>query len=84
MSHPTRATASAAELAAWANCSVPDCDAKVTHNSDRCYPHTHGWAATRENYLRTLEGFRQQPPSPRRDELIAIWTAEFEKIKYRR
>jgi hypothetical protein len=38
MTHPTRAVPTQAELKARANCSVPDCENKVTHGSDKCYP----------------------------------------------
>lgn len=42
-------------LAAWPNCSVPDCEYKVTHDSDKCFPHTHGWEAVRENLRKQLK-----------------------------
>ena len=52
--HPTNPMLTHEQFAAWPNCSVKGCDAKVTHNSDKCYPHTHGWEAVRKNVRERL------------------------------
>lgn len=52
--HPTTPTITAAQLEEWPNCSITGCFAKVTHHSDKCYPHTHGWEAVRKNVRERL------------------------------
>lgn len=71
--HPTNPTGgipTAEELAAWPNCSVPDCEAKVTHGSDKCYPHTYGQQAALENCKRTLARLKREGAPP---EVIDAW-----------
>lgn len=71
--HPTTATITQAQLDAWANCAVPDCGNKVTHNSDKCYPHTHGWEAVRRNVRERLaKAERQHNKKPTDDTLFEI------------
>lgn len=52
--HPTTPTLTHEQFAAWPNCSVDGCGNKVTHFSDKCYPHTHGWEAVRKNIRERL------------------------------
>jgi hypothetical protein len=58
--HPTTPTLTQEQLDAWANCEVPDCGNKVTHDSDKCYPHTHGWEAVRRNVRDRLAKAQKQ------------------------
>jgi hypothetical protein len=52
--HPTTPTLTKAQFDAWPNCQVKGCTAKVTHNSDKCFPHTYGWEAVRKNVIDRL------------------------------
>lgn len=66
--HPTTSTLTQEQLDAWANCAVPDCDGKVTHKSDKCYPHTHGWEAVRRNVRERLaDAEKQHKRNPTKD-----------------
>lgn len=79
MSHPRSFPPSLDEFLSWKNCSIPDCDAKVTHNSDKCAPHTYGWKHTYENAKRTLAEIRKTGDS----ELIAHWEVTVEEHRVR-
>lgn len=52
--HPTKPELTQADFDAWPNCSVPDCEYKVTHDSDKCFPHARGWEAVRANIRERL------------------------------
>ncbi len=85
--HPTKPNLTQADLDAWANCSVADCDAKVTHDSDKCFPHTYGWAAVRKNLTRRLDEAQRKyevSASQRTAEEIAWCQEELRKIEGRR
>ena len=82
--HPTKAVLSEEDFVAWPNCSVPDCENKVTHYSDKCYPHTHGWDAVRGNLLSRIgRAERRQKRQKSRSNLEEIkWCqSELERIK---
>lgn len=78
MSHPINPNPSEEELLAWANCSVPDCENKVTHDSDKCYPHTYGWEPVKRNLRRRIFDARM-----RGDDSVADTLSEaLERIKF--
>lgn len=76
--HPTTATLTEAQLEAWANCAIPDCPNKVTHDSDKCFPHTHGWEAVRRNVRERLaKAERERRRKPTQDNAAEIrWCQE--------
>lgn len=73
-----------ADLDAWPNCPVPGCTNKVTWDSDKCFPHTHGWEAVRNNVRERLAIAEQDTKhrnSPKNHEEIAWCKAKLEEIK---
>lgn len=80
MTHPTTWPLTEADVAGWANCSVPDCDGKVAHGSDKCYPHTYGWEAVRKNLRQRIRDAR----AARDNRLAYHLELELMRIRHRR
>ena len=71
--HPTTPTLTQKQFDAWPNCPVKGCTAKVTHSSDKCFPHTYGWEAVRKNVRESLalaeEKYAKHKTQENRDEI---------------
>lgn len=82
--HPSKPELTQADLDAWPNCAVADCENKVTWESDKCFPHTHGWEAVRANVrtrLAKAERLYKKAKTPANLEEIQWCQSELVRLK---